>query len=256
MQSLNASVEIDRQSVESAAQNFVYEQFGLGQLVGREAPRAQYASLARRVAAYTAQHLWLVLTSLAGAIAAAIPLGVIAAKRPGLSQPILSAAEIIQTIPALALLVLLMAPLRAAGLPFIGAAPTIVALFLYSLLPILRNTYTGIRDIPPPLRESAAALGLTAWAQLWRVELPMASRLIMAGVKTMAVINVGYATLGGLIGAGGYGDPILKGLTRLDFLTMLEGAIPAAVLALAVKAVFELSERLIVPKGLRLSSPG
>ncbi|MBW3600500.1 MAG: ABC transporter permease, partial [Planctomycetes bacterium] len=204
------------------------------------------------IARYTAEHLLLVGVSLAAAILAAVPLGVLAAKQPRLSQGLLSTAEIIQTIPGLALLVLLMAPLRAVGLPFIGAAPTIVALFLYSLLPILRNTYTGIHDVPHTLRESAEALGLTPGAQLWRVELPMASRLILAGVKTTAVINVGYATLGGLIGAGGYGDPILQGLTRLDLYTMLEGAIPAAILALLVKTAFELSERLLVPQGLRL----
>jgi osmoprotectant transport system permease protein len=165
---------------------------------------------------------------------------------------ILSAAEIIQTIPGLALLILLLGPVRFLGLPGLGPATAIAALFLYSLLPIIRNTYTGIHDIPNSIRESATALGLTGTAQLLRIELPIASRLILAGVKTTAVINVGYATLGGLIGAGGYGELIMQGLRRNSEATMLEGAIPAAVLALGVKWMFDLSERVLVPRGLRM----
>ncbi len=252
MQSLNAAVEVDHDNVPRVAQNFLHENFAVGQYAPPPTLREKLQALAQRLWRYTWQHLVLVAASLTAAIAVAVPLGVLAAKRPRTAQPILSMAEVIQTIPGLALLVLLMPPLQAMGLPFIGATPTIAALFLYSLLPILRNTYTGLHDLPPALRESAEALGLTSWARLWRIELPMASRLILAGVKTTAVINVGYATLGGLIGAGGYGDPILQGLTRLDMVTMLEGAIPAAMLALLVKTAFELSERVVVPRGLRL----
>jgi osmoprotectant transport system permease protein len=134
----------------------------------------------------------------------------------------------------------------------IGPAPAIAALFLYSLLPIVRNTYTGLHDIALPLRESAEALGLGPWPRLYLIELPLASRAILAGIKTAAVINVGYATLGGLIGAGGYGEPIMNGVTRLDSQLILEGAIPAVVMALLVQALFEGIERLVVPKGLRL----
>ena len=153
---------------------------------------------------------------------------------------------IIQTLPSLALLVFM--------IPFfgIGAVPAIVALFLYSLLPIVRNTYTGLKDIPNDIRESAEALGLSESARLRLVELPLASRSILSGIKTSAVINVGTATLGALIGAGGYGQPILTGI-RLDNIGLiLEGAIPAAVLALLVQGLFDLSERVFVPKGLRL----
>ncbi len=134
----------------------------------------------------------------------------------------------------------------------IGSIPAIVALFLYSLLPIVRNTYSGLRDIPSQIRESAEALGLSPGARLRLVELPIASRSILSGIKTSAVINVGTATLGALIGAGGYGQPILTGI-RLDNVGLiLEGAIPAAILALLVQGLFDLLERVAVPKGLRL----
>jgi osmoprotectant transport system permease protein len=154
---------------------------------------------------------------------------------------------IIQTIPSLALLVF-MIPLLG-----IGMKPAIVALFLYSLLPIVRNTHNGLSELSLPIRESAEALGLPELAQLRLIGLPLASRSILAGIKTSAVINVGTATLGALIGAGGYGQPILTGI-RLDSIGLiLEGAIPAALLALLVQWFFDLSERIWVPKGLRLS---
>jgi len=127
-----------------------------------------------------------------------------------------------------------------------------VALFMYSLLPIIRNTMTGLTDVPNSMKESAIALGLTPAARLRLIELPMASRMILAGIKTTAVINVGYAALGGLIGAGGYGQPIMTGLRLNSEALMLEGALPAALLALVVKWGFEISERFLVPKGLRL----
>ena len=125
------------------------------------------------------------------------------------------------------------------------------ALFLYSLLPIVRNTATGLRGIPPGLRESAEALGLTPAARLTKVYLPMALPTILAGVKTSAVINVGTATLAALIGAGGLGQPIQRGLSIADNATILQGAIPAAVLALLVQGAFDLLERAAVSKGLR-----
>ncbi|MGD2113086.1 MAG: ABC transporter permease, partial [Gammaproteobacteria bacterium] len=136
----------------------------------------------------------------------------------------------------------------------IGGPPAIVALFLYSLLPIIRNTYAGLRDIPPAIIESAEALGLPARARLRLVELPLATRAILAGIKTAAVINVGTATLGALIGAGGYGQPILTGIRLDDTALILQGAIPAAVLALLVQGLFELVERRLLPRGLRLGT--
>ncbi len=195
---------------------------------------------------HTLQHLFLVAVSLSGAILISIPLGIWAHQNERLGNVILSVVGIIQTIPSLALLVF-MIPLLG-----IGATPAIVALFLYSLLPIVRNTYTGLHDIPSNIRESAEALGLSYFARLKLVELPMASRSIIGGIKTSAVINVGTATLGALIGAGGYGQPILTGI-RLDNIPLiLEGAIPAAILALLVQGLFDLSEFVFVPKGLRL----
>ena len=194
----------------------------------------------------TKEHLFLVLISLSAAILFSIPLGIFAFKNKAASSIILASVGIIQTIPSLALLVF-MIPLLG-----IGSWPAIVALFLYSLLPIVRNTYSGLENIPIQIKESAEVLGMNSFAKLWLIELPLASRSILAGIKTSAVINVGTATLGALIGAGGYGQPILTGI-RLDNINLiLEGAIPAAALALLVQWMFDLMEKVIVPKGLML----
>ncbi len=200
----------------------------------------------QRIGRTTKEHLELVSISLLAAILISIPLGIIAERYPAPGQIILGFVGVIQTIPSLALLVF-MIPLLG-----IGSWPAITALFLYSLLPIVRNTYTGLRDIPPGLRESAEALGMTAWARLKLVELPLASPSIIAGIKTSAVINVGTATLGALIGAGGYGQPILTGIRLNDVGMILQGAVPSAVLALLIQGLFELLERTVVPAGLRL----
>src|SRR4029077_9223845 len=177
-----------------------------------------------------------------------IPLG-IRASRPGpVSNFILATSGVIQTIPSLALLALLV------PLPFFGISPVtaIFALFLYSLLPIVRNTATGLQDIPTAVRESAAALGLEPRAQLGKGFLPLASRTILAGIKTSAVIGVGTATLAALIGVGGLGEPIISGLNLNDRTTILEGAIPTAILALLVQLGFSWLDRLFIPKGLRI----
>ncbi|MDH5535749.1 MAG: ABC transporter permease subunit, partial [Betaproteobacteria bacterium] len=133
----------------------------------------------------------------------------------------------------------------------IGAAPAIVALFLYALLPIVRNTASGLADIPAALRESAEVLGLPSGARLRRIELPLAARAILAGIKTSAVINVGMATIAAFIGAGGYGDRIVAGLAVNDHGLMLAGALPAAALALLIQGGFDLLERRAVPAGLQ-----
>ena len=156
---------------------------------------------------------------------------------------------VVQTVPTLALLVF-MIPLLG-----IGTAPAVVALFLYGLLPIVRNTHAALTGIPGALRESAEALGLPRGAVLRLIELPLASPLIIAGIKSAAVINVGTATLGALIGAGGLGEPIFTGVRLADVSLILQGAIPASLLALAVQGSFELVERLVVPRGLRLRTP-
>ena len=182
------------------------------------------------------------------AIVAGIPLGIRASRPGAVSDFILAASGMIQTIPSLALLALLV------PLPFFGISPAtaIFALFLYSLLPIVRNTASGLQGISIDVRESAEALGLPDGARLRLIELPIASPSILAGIKTSAVINVGTATLGALIGAGGFGQPILTGIRLNDVGLILQGAVPAALLALLVQGLFEIVERVLVPKGLRL----
>jgi osmoprotectant transport system permease protein len=205
-------------------------------------------SFAHKLARWTARHLELAGFSLLLSILIGIPFGIWASRGGALGQIILGFAGIVQTIPSLALLALLV------PLPFFGISlrTAIAALFLYGLLPIVRNTATGLQDIPRGLRESAAALGLSPRARLWQIYLPMASRSILAGIKTSAVINVGTATLAALIGAGGLGEPILSGLNLNDHATILQGAIPAAILALLVQWLFDLLDRVLIPKGLRL----
>ncbi len=185
------------------------------------------------------------MLSLLSAIAVAVPLGVSCARYRMLGQVVLGAVAVLQTLPSLALLVF-MIPLLG-----IGAAPAIAALFLYSLLPIVRGTYTGLVGIEPSLREVALVLGLAPRVRPFKVELPLASRSILAGIKTAAVLNVGTATLGALIGAGGLGEPILRGIRLDDYRLILTGALPAALLALLVQGAFELTERWLIPAGLR-----
>ncbi|MFQ5429432.1 MAG: glycine betaine ABC transporter substrate-binding protein [Phycisphaerae bacterium] len=237
----NARVDLNRIRDSVAAADLLADVLGV---------RVQVAEtdLTARLLRLTGEHLYLVGISLGAAILIAIPLGILAAKSNNIAaQLILGSTGIIQTIPALALLVFMIPIFHR-----IGTLPAIVALFLYSLLPIVRNTYAGLHAIPPALSESAVALGLPARARLFRVELPMASRAILAGIKTSAVINIGTATLGALIGAGGYGQPILTGIRLDDIPLILQGAVPAALLALLAQGLFEVAERLFVPKGLRL----
>jgi osmoprotectant transport system permease protein len=211
-------------------------------------PVSRSNNLIRNIGRWTLRHLELVGASLFLGIIVGIPLG-IRASRPGpVSNFILSTTSVIQTIPSLALLALLV------PIPFFGISPVtaIFALFLYSLLPIVRNTATGLQEIPTAVRESAAALGLEPQAQLWKVFFPLASRTILAGVKTSAIIDVGTATLAALIGVGGLGEPIISGLNLNDSGTILQGAIPAALLALLVQFFFDGLDRVFVPKGLRL----
>ena len=215
---------------------------------GGDATSALGKSFWHKLARWTARHLELAGFSLLLSILVGIPLGIWASRGGAIGQIILGFAGVVQTIPSLALLALLV------PLPFFGISvrTAITALFLYGLLPIVRNTATGLQDIPRALRESAVALGLSPRARLWQIFLPMASRSILAGIKTSAVINVGTATLAALIGAGGLGEPILSGLDLNDHATILQGAIPAAVLALLVQWLFDFLDRVLIPKGLRL----
>jgi osmoprotectant transport system permease protein len=239
MIAMNARAKLEHVPEGRVASEFLREHLGVS-------GASEESGLFARLLHTTLQHLFLVGVSLSAAVLVAVPLGVWAARRPRQGQAILGAAGILQTIPSLALLVFLIPVFR------LGAGSAIVALFLYSLLPIIRNTYTGLHDVAPSLRESAQALGLPPFARLRLIELPLASRSILAGVKTSAVINVGTATLGGLIGAGGYGQPIFTGIPLGNMAMVLEGAIPAALMALLVQGLFELAERRLVPRGLRL----
>jgi osmoprotectant transport system permease protein len=236
---MNARVKLEKVAESRVASEFLADAFGI-------LSKSRVISPWRRLMQNARDHLYLVLISLLAAILVAIPLGIWAARRPVAGQVILGVVGVIQTIPSLALLVF-MIPLLG-----IGGPPAMMALFLYSLLPIVRNTYAGLHDIPIGLRESAEALGLPVRARLLLVELPLASRAILAGVKTSAVINVGTATLGALIGAGGFGQPILTGIRLDDVGLILEGAVPAAALALLVQGGFDLLERFLVSEGLRL----
>jgi len=239
MMEMNARAKIDHISASNVAADFAASKFGLK----IEPPRA-----ANMLLINTRDHLYLVCISLAAAVAVALPLGIWSYKWPKLGHAILGLVGIVQTLPSMAVLVF-MIPLLG-----IGPKPAIVALFLYSLLPIVRGTVAGLREIPTNLKESAIVLGLTPRARLWLVELPMASRSILSGIKTAAVINVGTATIGALIGAGGYGDPILAGLRLIDVPLILQGAIPAALMALLVQAGFDAMEPFLVPRGLRLAA--
>jgi osmoprotectant transport system permease protein len=242
MVALNARAQLDRVPQADVAADFLRD--ALGTVVVRSG-----ASATRMILTRVVEHLELVGVSLLIAILVGVPLGILAARRRRVGQAVLAAVGVIQTLPTLALLVF-MIPLFG-----IGALPAVVALFLYSLLPIVRNTHAGLSGIPRALRESAEALGLPRGAVLRLVELPLASPLVLAGIKSAAVINVGTATLGALIGAGGLGQPIFTGVRLDDVGLILQGAIPASLLALAVQGAFELVERLVVPRGLRSLTP-
>src|SRR5262249_55388558 len=203
----------DRVSATKVAADFATNKLG----IKVELPRSSNMLLIN-----TRDHLYLVCISLAAAVAVALPLGIWSYKWPKLGHAILGIVGIVQTLPSMAVLVF-MTPLLG-----IGPNPAIVALFLYSLLPIVRGTVAGLREIPTNLKESAIVLGLTPRARLWLVELPMASRSILSGIKTSAVINVGTATIGALIAAGGYGEPILTRLRRSEVRVILQAAPPAA----------------------------
>ncbi len=242
MISMNKRVRIDREPESGVATDFVNRLSD----PNAEATKVNSRQLQiQRFIANTGDHIVLVGVSLTLAIICAIPLGVIAYRIPRWGEWILGTVGVLQTLPSLALFSALI-PLLG-----LGAKPAIFALFLYSLLPIVRGTHTGLVTIAPSIRESAMALGLPSLARLRLVELPMAAQSILSGIKTSAVINVGTATIGALIGAGGYGEPIVSGLRLDDQWLVLQGAIPAAILALAVQAFFGQLERVLIPRGIR-----
>ena len=246
MTEMNAAAELSGQTFSGIARTFV-EGKNDGVYGAREKTLVQ-ALFARDFWRLTWQHSVLVFCSLAMSVLMGVPFGIIAHRVPHARHIILGIAGIFQTVPALALLAFLIAALGQ-----IGTLPAIVALFLYALLPIVRNTYTGLAEISRSLRESAVALGLGRMTRLWRIELPLASRSILAGIKTSAVINVGTATIAAFIGAGGYGERIVAGLAVNDNVTLLAGAVPAAAMALIVQGGFDALDRFLIPRGLRVT---
>ncbi len=246
MMEMNAEVEIAGASFAVAAQRFLAAP--VGQAASSPATRTSFAAVlfGDDLGRLTLQHLLLVFSSLALSVAAGIPLGILAARSPRAGYWIVSAVGMLQTIPSLALLAFLIALMGT-----IGTAPAILALFFYALLPIVRNTHSGLVDIAAPLRESALALGLPEAARLRLIELPLALRSILAGIKTSAVINVGTATIAAFIGAGGYGERIVAGLAVNDNAMLLAGAVPAAALALLIQWAFDAMERRMIPQGLQ-----
>jgi osmoprotectant transport system permease protein len=188
------------------------------------------------------EHLWLVGTSMLLAIAIGVPLGIFLSRRPRWKNLVLGANSVIQTVPSLALFGLLL------PLPWLGAMADRLAIFaltLYALLPIIQNTYVGITGVDAPVREAAIAMGLTGRQLLWHVELPLASNVIVAGIRVATVATVGLATIAAAIGAGGLGEFIFRGLAMVDNRVILAGAIPAAAMALAAYLLLGLLQRVL-----------
>ena len=199
-----------------------------------------YAANSREVVGLLGEHLILVLVSTAIAVAIGVPLGILLTRRPGWRRPILGFANVCQTIPSLALFGFLI------PLPFIGgvgARTAIVALVVYALLPIVRNTYTGIANVDPAVREAGRGMGMTDRELLIMVELPLAAGVIFSGIRVATVIGVGVATIAAAVGAGGLGVYIFRGVSVVDDTLILAGALPAALLALAADGLLGLVER-------------
>jgi osmoprotectant transport system permease protein len=259
MRRMNAAAELDNQDFATVAATFLAQHRGAVTAAAEAATanaRARPATeLWRKILGpdfgrLTFEHLRLVFLSLAASIAIGVPLGILAAKRPATEAVILGATGVVQTIPSLALLAVLI-PLTGR----IGAVPAFIALSLYALLPIVRNTHTALAQITRGMKDAALSLGMGAATILHKIELPLAAPTIVAGIKTSAVINVGTATIAAFIGAGGYGERIVTGLALNDHGMLLAGALPAAALALLIEGAFRVAERWLIPAGLRLPSP-
>lgn len=241
MMNMNASVSLDKKSETSVAREFL----GLGQ-------ETAVRDVLRPILGFTLEHLWLVLLSIVPAVFVAIALGFVSFYRPRLGNWISGVVSVIQTVPALALLVFLIRPLTFFGLPGIGNTPAIITLFLYSLLPILKNTVIGLESIPVSYRNVAKTMGLKGLRKTRLFDLPLALPNILTGIRTALILNIGFATLGALVGAGGLGQPILTGIRLDDYELILSGAVPSALLALFMQYLFIKAEVYLIPKGLRL----
>jgi osmoprotectant transport system permease protein len=243
---MNAAAELDGKDFATIARGFIAQRAG-GRASGASAATSFWHKLfGPDFARLTGEHLLLVFASLAASLVVGIPLGILAARNPRGEPLVLGVTGVVQTIPSLALLAILI-PVTGR----IGLVPAFIALALYALLPIVRNTHAALRQIPGTMIEAAQSLGLEPGTILRRIELPLAAQTIMAGIKTSAVINVGTATIAAFIGAGGYGERIVTGLALNDHELLLAGAIPAAALALLIEGAFRIGERALLPAGLR-----
>lgn len=231
---LNAMADIDRKDFREIAASFLDK-------------KASVADTESSLVNLTRQHFFLVGLSLLVSILLGLPLGILSTRFRFLGQAILTISSLLQTIPSLALLCFLV-PLFGVGL-----LPALIALFLYGLFPIVTGVYAGLKGIDPRLIESAQALGLAGSQRLRFVELPLASRSILAGIRMSAIIGIGTATLAALIGAGGFGVPIVTGLALSDMNMILSGAVPAALMALLAHVLFEGLDHILIPKGIRLT---
>lgn len=236
---LNYKVEVKGESFEQVAKNFLIDK---KLIKGEKTDNAKELPVVRLLI----DHIALTLIATSMSILIGLPLGIFISKYSSFASPVLSFAGVIQTFPSLAILGF-MIPLFG-----IGKTPAIAALFLYGLLPIIRNTYTGITSIDPALKEAGKGMGMTPAQIMLNLELPLSVKIIMAGIRTAMVINIGTATLAAFIGAGGLGELIVTGLSLNDNETILWGAIPAAVLALVVDFLLARLERLLEPKGLKI----
>lgn len=200
---------------------------------------------------YIYEHLEMTGIAVGLAVLAGIPLGIAVTRSRHLRMPVMSSISAIQTVPSLALLGFMMPLMGLLALPSIGRLPVIVALFLYALLPIVRNTFAGIKEVDPALIEAATGMGMTPKQVLIRVQLPLSIPVIMAGVRTATVITVGIATLGALIGAGGLGTHIWRGMSTVNATLILAGAIPASLLALGLDFFLGRLEKVLSPRGTK-----
>jgi len=247
MRAMNARVLLDGKSFAEVAAEFLSTKGHID--AERDRTVGASSDVVRALLRRTVTHLKLTIVALLAAMVVAIPLGVFVYRMRRAARPVVYIAGTLQTIPSIALLAF-MIPLFG-----IGAFPAVVALFLYSLLPILRNTATALAGIDPVLKRVAVGMGLDGWQRLRYIELPLAAPTILAGIKTAAVINIGTATLAAFIGAGGLGEPIVTGLALNDTRLILQGAIPAAVLAILTELLFEGVERAMIPRHLLAARP-
>jgi len=201
----------------------------------------------------TAEHLVMVSVAVGLAIVTGVSIGIAISPHPGASRVVLAVAAVIMTIPSVALFGLMIPPLSLIG-QGIGMLPAVIALFLYSQLPIIRNTSTAIANVEPALREAAYGMGMSAWQRLWQVELPIAVPLIMAGVRVAVVVNIGIAAIANYIGAGGLGTLIARGISQSDPRQLLAGALLISVMAVAADYLLYGLQQLLTPKGLRAAT--